>query len=62
MADGPTIITVEPEMFIEILLWTNEAGMLSEIEIVEYGSTLGNPYQVFVDASSAVPPRLEYRV
>lgn len=62
MAEGPTLLMVDPQMFIEILIWTNEIGMLSKIEIVEYGSHLDDPYATFVAASSAVPPCLKYRV
>lgn len=54
-ADGPTLDAREPhKLHVDILLWTNEAGMLKAVEIVDYGTlppSLGRPYQLFVDAA-----------
>lgn len=54
-ADGPTLDTREPhKLHIDILLWTNEAGMLKTVEIVDYGTlppSLGHPYQLFLEAA-----------
>ena len=61
-ADGPTLKGNDPNNpFVEILLWTNNAGMLKSVEIVDYGRgpSLDNPYQLFVDA--AKNGSLEYR-
>lgn len=38
-ADGPTVRTGDPKNpFLEIILWTNIAGMLKSAEIVDYGA------------------------
>ena len=60
--DGPGLKTGDPKIpYIEILLWTNEAGMLKEVEIVQYGDGyFSNPYQLFVDAANS--GSLEYRL
>jgi hypothetical protein len=61
-ADGPTLKTGDPNHpFVEIILWTNDGGMLKSVEIVDYGlgPSLDNPYQLFVDAAKS--GRLDYR-
>ncbi len=61
-ADGPSLSSDDPNHpFIEILLWTNDDGMLKWVEIVDYGPkpTLENAYQLFVDAAKS--GRLGYR-
>jgi len=59
--DGPTLQTDEPvKTFVETILWTNEAGLLSTVEIVDYLKVLGEPYRAFLEAAAAVPPRLSY--
>lgn len=52
--DGPTLKTDDPHHpFLEIILWTNDAGMLKSVEIVDYGEpSLGDPYRLFVDAAN----------
>ncbi len=49
------------------ILWTDVAGMLESIEIVEYGvgrmfSDIEPPYRFFVDAAAACSSALEYHV
>jgi hypothetical protein len=61
--DGPTLKTGDPDnLFVEIILWTNDAGMLKSVEVVQYGRELSpyNPYQLFVDAAKS--ERLNYRL
>lgn len=51
---GPDLKTGDPsDPFVQIILWTNDAGMLNRVEIVDYGlgPSLENPYQVFVGAA-----------
>jgi len=60
--EGPALRTDDPNNpFVEVLLWTNDAGMLKSVEIVEYGCgpSLHKPYQLFVDAANSAC--LEYR-
>jgi hypothetical protein len=60
--DGPTLKTEDPNHpFLEIILWTNDAGMLKSVELVDYGPapSLHNPYQLFVDAAKS--GHLKYR-
>lgn len=61
-ADGPRFLTGDSIVpFVETLLWTNDAGMLAEIEIIEYGDSRDDPYRVFAEAAVSVPPGLRYR-
>ncbi|MGC2405478.1 MAG: hypothetical protein WA431_03630 [Candidatus Cybelea sp.] len=60
--DGPTLKTADPNHpFLEIILWTNDAGMLKSVEIVDYGldALVDEPYRLFVDAANN--GRLDYR-
>ena len=53
-AQGPSLNTGEPDnLNLEALLWTNEAGMLKAVEIVDYGipGAPSHPYELFVDAA-----------
>jgi hypothetical protein len=61
-ASGPTLKTDDPDHpFVEILLWTNGAGSLERVEIVDYGpaASIDNPYTLFVEAAKR--GRLKYR-
>lgn len=61
-ADGPRLVPSTPsEPFAEIILWTDERGMLSTVEIVDFGSGLATPYQAFTAAAESTPPALEYQ-
>jgi hypothetical protein len=60
--DGPTLTTGDPNNpFVEIILWTNDDGMLKSVEIVDYGlgPSHDDPYKLFADAAKG--GRLEYR-
>jgi hypothetical protein len=61
--DGPTLKTGDPNNpFVETILWTNDAGMLKSVEVVEYGRgpSPDNPYELFVEAAKS--RRLDYRL
>jgi hypothetical protein len=59
--DGPTLQAEEPvKLFVDTILWTNEDGLLTTVEVVDYRNALDEPYPAFVEAAAAVPPRLAY--
>jgi len=65
-AEGPQVQTGRSDVpLIGTIMWTNIAGMLESIEILEYG--IGRlfrgdetPYRLFVNAAAASPSRLQY--
>jgi hypothetical protein len=60
--DGPTLKTGNPNHpFLEIILWTNDDGMLKSVEVVDYAldALVDDPYRLFVDAANR--GRLDYR-
>ncbi len=65
-AEGPSMQTGRSDVpLIGTIMWTDVAGMLESIEIIEYGvgRLFGDdepPYRLFVDAAAASPSPLQY--
>ncbi len=49
MVEGPTLDPSDAP--IETLLWTNERGQLTAVEIVMYAEAIDDPYERFVTAA-----------
>ena len=68
MLEGPACRPRDRDLvYVEIILWTNEDGMLYSVEILAvHPSACGDPYRnldpyrLFVDAANASPSELFY--
>ena len=65
--NGPAVTGNPKVPYFEVLLWTNERGLLDSIEVLEsrgdftaaYDGTT-DPVEIFIEAAEANPARLRY--